>query len=99
MIQSEEVMPTKSMNCGSTCVTIQLESYGTQYHFCFQRFLFLASKQTIAIAWKKPAISIQEVKARMTLMLINEKMTSVLNDSQAKISQGVEPLAPLRLAF
>lgn len=46
--------------------------------------LLLAAKQLIAKAWKKPSASFQEVKEHITMMMIIDKMFSILNDSQPK---------------
>lgn len=50
-------------------------------------YLFLAAKQMLAKAWKKPSVSLQEVEDHMNLMLINQKkkMSSTINNSRAEV--------------
>lgn len=48
-------------------------------------FLFIAAKHAIARAWKRPATLFAEVKSILTILMINEKMTSILRDTHAKV--------------
>lgn len=47
-------------------------------------YLFLAAKQTIAKACRKPPVSFPEVKNHMTTLIFNKKVSGVFNDSYSK---------------
>lgn len=48
-------------------------------------YLFLCAKQVIAKAWNEPSVSFQEAKYCMTTMMIDEKTSSIVYDSQPKL--------------
>uniref|UniRef100_A0A6I8Q4E7 Reverse transcriptase domain-containing protein n=1 Tax=Xenopus tropicalis TaxID=8364 RepID=A0A6I8Q4E7_XENTR len=44
--------------------------------------IFIAAKLTIAKSWKSPLLPIQQLKHKINWILVNEKLTSILNDKQ-----------------
>lgn len=54
-------------------------------------YLFIAAKHAIARAWRKPLVVFAEVKSILTILMLHEKMTSVLHDSHAKFLKVWNP--------
>lgn len=47
-------------------------------------YLFISAKPTVAQAWKTPMDAFQGVKDRLTDMMVNKLMSSILKDSHLK---------------
>lgn len=45
-------------------------------------FIFLAAKIAVAMAWKSPVIDLALLKCKLTWIMLNEKLVSVLQDRQ-----------------
>lgn len=55
-------------------------------------FILLAPKITIAVAWKRPSVSLQWVKHKSCIMF-HEKVVCIINDKQCQFEQIWEPWA------
>lgn len=53
--------------------------------------IFIATKLTIAKAWKTPALSFEAVKNCVNDIMVNEKLTAVLSDTHDKFLRVWQP--------
>lgn len=63
----------------------------TRREYTLITHMFMATKQTIARSWKTPFLSFKEVKNRVHGMLINVKLTVILEDKYDKFQRTWQP--------
>lgn len=84
-----KIYPGDSPHCFSGCG--QMEDMFPRHLRTLMFFIFTAAKITIARAWESPVISVTLVKHKISWIIINEKLTSILIVKQSKCEKAWNP--------